>query len=76
MTYLEETGLREMASRTGGRYFPEKDREALKDFIAENLRFATAGEGPGEVKDHRSVAPWFLLGALPLWVWLARRHLS
>lgn len=74
-SYLEEELLKEIASRTGGKYFFEKNREGLIEFIGENFRLATTEEVVEEVKDYRSVAHWFLLGSLPIWVFFVRRYL-
>ena len=75
ISYLEEEGLKEIASRTGGRYFFEKNREGLIEFIEENLTFATPEGVTEEVKGYRYIAHWFVLAALPIWVVFARRHL-
>lgn len=75
ISYLEEEGLKEIASRTGGKYFFEENREGLIEFIEENLALATTGEVTEEVIDYRYIAHWFLLGSLPIWVVFVRRYL-
>lgn len=75
VSYLEEEGLKEIASRTGGKYFLETDREGLIEFLEENLSLATPEGVTEEVKGYRSIAHWFLSGCLPIWVVFARRHL-
>lgn len=75
ISYLEEEGLKEIASRTEGDYFFEKNREGLIEFIEENLTLATTEGIPEEVKGYRYIAHWFLLGALPIWVIFARNYL-
>lgn len=75
ISYLEEDGLKEIASQTGGRYFFEKNREGLIEFIEENLSLATPEGVAEEVKGYRYIAHWFLLGALPIWVIFARNYL-
>jgi len=75
ISYLEEDGLREIASRTGGRYFFEKDRDGLIEFIEENLTSAGTEAVAAEVKGYRYIAHWFVLAALPLWVVFARNYL-
>lgn len=75
VTYLEEDGLQEIASRTGGRYFSEQELQELIPYLGDNLAPASATEAPEETLDYRYVAHWFLLAALPVWVVLARRHL-
>lgn len=75
VSYLEEKGLKEIASRTGGEYFSEKNREELIEFIEKNLILATTEEVIEEVKEYRSIAHWFLLGSLPIWALFARRYL-
>jgi len=75
ISYLEEDGLREIASRTGGRYFFEKDRDGLIEFIEENLTSAGTEAVAAEVKGYRYIAHWFVLAALPIWVIFARNYL-
>jgi len=75
ISYLEEEGLKEIASRTEGDYFFEKDREGLIEFIEENLALATTEGITEEVKGYRYIAHWFVLAALPLWVVFARNYL-
>ncbi|HPL29669.1 MAG TPA: VWA domain-containing protein, partial [Anaerolineae bacterium] len=73
--YLVEDGLRELAARTGGRYFAERDRAALSNYVAQNLANTTMVEVGEERRADRPIADWFLLAALPLWALLAQRHL-
>ncbi|MFC2026535.1 VWA domain-containing protein [Chloroflexota bacterium] len=75
ITYLEEEGLKEIASRTGGEYFLEKNRAGLIKLIRDNISSINAGEVTEEVKIYRPIAHWFLLAALPIWVVFTRRHL-
>lgn len=75
ISYLEEDSLREIASRTGGRYYFEEDREGLIEFIEENLASAGTQEVTAEVKGYRYIAHWFVLAALPVWVVFARNYL-
>lgn len=75
ISYFEEDGLKEIASRTGGEYFFEENLEGLTEFIKENLDSVNAKEVTKEVKVYQSIAHWFLLAALPIWVVFARRHL-
>ncbi len=74
VTYLDEGLLADIASRTGGRYFYEEDRRGLATFIEQSLSLARSGAAE-QVEDHRNVGHWLLLGALPIWLALARRHL-
>lgn len=74
VTCLEEDSLKEIASQTGGRYFSEENRQGLVEYIVQSLAPVPA-ETTEEVKEYRNIAPWFVLGALPLWVVFARRHL-
>lgn len=74
VSYLEEEALREIASRTGGAYFFEEDRQGLTEFIEQSLALIPV-ELTEEVKEYRNIAHWFVLGALPVWIVLARRHL-
>lgn len=75
ITYLEEEGLQEIASQTGGKYFYEKELDEFIEYIEENLVLVTTGEIGEEVITYRSIAHWFVLGSLPLWVVFARRYL-
>jgi Ca-activated chloride channel family protein len=75
ISYLEEDSLREIASRTGGRYYFEEDREGLIEFIEENLAPAGAQEVTAEVRGYRYIAHWFVLAALPVWVIFARNYI-
>lgn len=74
VTYLEEEGLREIAARTGGQYFYDQDADALLALVEESLA-PVPMVVVAEVTGYRSVAHWFVLGSLPLWVVFARRHL-
>lgn len=75
ISYLQEGSLKEIASQTGGKYFSEENREELIEFIEENLTLGPTEEGTREAKEYQSIAHWFLLGALPIWIVLARRGL-
>jgi Ca-activated chloride channel homolog len=74
VSYLEEEGLKEIADRTGGRYFFENNREGLATFIKENLGPANADGAAKKVKGYRSIAHWFLLVCFPLWLVLVRYY--
>ncbi len=73
--YLKEEGLKEIASRTGGRYFGENDRRGLIGFIEENLDAAPLEQVGDQVIEYRSVAHWLMLAGLPFWAFLARRFM-
>jgi Ca-activated chloride channel family protein len=75
ISYLEEDSLREIASQTGGRYFFERDRDGLIEFVEQNLASAGTQEVTAEVRGYRYIAHWFVLAALPLWVVFARNYL-
>jgi hypothetical protein len=70
--YLRTEGLKEIASRTGGRYYAESDRRGLMGFIEDRLDEAPFEEVAGETTEHRSVARWLILACLPIWAFLAR----
>lgn len=74
LSYLQEEVLIEIATQTGGRYFYEEKRAELIRYL-ENTIIEGSGEVPEEFKDYRSVAHWFILGALALWVFFSRRYL-
>jgi hypothetical protein len=73
--YLKEESLREIASRTGGRYYAENDRRGLIGFIQESLDSAPLDEIAGQPTEYRSIAPWLVLACLPIWAIVARRFL-
>jgi hypothetical protein len=71
--FLKREVLREIASRTGGRYFAENDRRGLIGSIKENLDSAPFEEITEEATEFRSIAKWLILACLPFWVFIARR---
>jgi Ca-activated chloride channel family protein len=73
--FLREYVLKEIASRTGGEYFFEKNLGGLIKFIEGNLDSINSVDDTTEVKVYRSIAYWFLIAALPIWVVFTRRHL-
>jgi Ca-activated chloride channel homolog len=75
VTYLVEDQLKEIAERTGGRYFPESRRGELIPYLRDTLASADSVGTAKEIKVYQSLAPWFLLAALPIWVVFVRRHL-
>lgn len=75
VTYLVEDQLKEMATRTGGRYFTADNRGELIPYLKDKLASADSLSAAKEVKVYQSIAPWFILAALPIWVFFARRHL-
>ncbi len=75
VTYLVEDQLREIAEKTGGRYFTEANEGDLVPYLREKLASAESVGTVAEVKLYHSLAPWILLASLPVWVVFARRHL-
>lgn len=75
VSYLEESTLQEIASRTNGKYFNENDQSQLIQCIRDSLVTVDADENNEEVRVYRSIAHWFLLVALPVWAVFASRHL-
>jgi Ca-activated chloride channel homolog len=73
--YLRTERLREIASRTGGRYYDENDRQGLIRFIKENLDSAPYEEIAGKTTEYRSIARWLILACLPVWAMIARHFL-
>jgi hypothetical protein len=73
--YLRTERLKEIASRTGGRYYGENDRQGLIRFIKENLDLSPYEEIAGKTTEYRSVAGWLILACLPIWAMIARRFL-
>jgi hypothetical protein len=72
--HLKEDILKEIAFRTGGEYFTENDIHGLTEYIADNLT-PVESEIDEDVKVYTSIANWFLLASLPIWVVFVRRHL-
>ncbi len=72
---LEDEQLRELAEQTGGRYFTESNWRELIPFLGDKLSSADSVSTGKEVKVYQSLAPWFLVAAVPFWMWLIRRHL-
>jgi hypothetical protein len=75
VSYLEEEGLKKIASQTGGKNFFEKNLTGLIESIEENLTLGSIEEVREEVKDYRFIAHWFLLAAIPIWIVFVRHHL-
>jgi hypothetical protein len=73
--YLTKEVLKEIASRTGGRYYGENDRRGILGSIKESLDLAPFEEITEETTEFRSIAKWLILACLPLWVFIARRFL-
>jgi hypothetical protein len=73
--YLRKESLKEIASRTGGRYYDENDRQGLIRFIKESLDLAPFEEIAGKTTEYRSIARWLILACLPIWAMIARRFL-
>jgi hypothetical protein len=73
--YLTKEVLREIASRTGGRYYGENDRRGLLGSIRDSLDSAPFEEITEETTEFRSIAKWLILACLPLWLFIARRFL-
>jgi len=73
--YLNEDVLKEISSRTGGEYFSEENIKGLTELIEENLDTVETEHVDKEVKVYHSIAHWFLLASLPVWVVFVRRHI-
>ena len=73
ISYLEEEGLKEISSRTGGKYYFEGNRRGLLEWVEENLT-RTEG-GAGERKEYQPVSHWFIIAALGIWAVLAKGFL-
>jgi hypothetical protein len=73
--YLAGEVLREIAVRTGGRYYGESDRSSLIALIKESFDSAPFEEITEKATEFRSISRWLVLVAFPLWVLLARRFL-
>jgi hypothetical protein len=74
-TYLVEDQLKEIAAKTGGQYFAPENRGGLIPYLKDKLGSAVSLSAAKEIKFYHSIASWFLLATLPLWVVFARRHL-
>jgi Ca-activated chloride channel family protein len=71
ITYLNETDLQEYATRTGGEYFSENELQLLINYIEDNLSVKRSEQS---VKTYQSIAHWFLLASLPVWIIFVKRH--
>lgn len=73
--YLEDDVLKDIAARSGGDYFYEKDLGGLTEFIEDNLGTVDPEDAIAEEEEaYHYVANWFILASLPVWVIFARRH--
>lgn len=75
VSYLDEELLAQIATRTGGRYFHEGSLQGLTSSVEESLSPGTPATVARELAGYRHLGHWLLIGALPLWLALARRHL-
>jgi Ca-activated chloride channel homolog len=75
ISYLEEEGLMELSSQTGGEYFFEKNIDGLTELITQNLGSVNENEFTQEIKDYKSITNWFLLASLPVWILFTKRHI-
>lgn len=75
VSYFEEEYLKDLAEQTEGEYFREENLEGLIEYIIENLDLVDSSEVNKEVKVYQSIAHWFLMASLPIWVVFARRHI-
>ncbi len=75
VSYLEPTYMQEVAEQTGGMYLSESNWRELIPFLRDRLALAEPIGAGKEVKVYHSIAPWFLLAALPVWLVFIRRHL-
>ncbi|NLK72125.1 MAG: VWA domain-containing protein [Clostridiales bacterium] len=71
ITYLNEADLKEYATRTEGEYFTEKDIQDLINYVEDNLSIKRSEES---IKIYQSVAHWFLIVSLPIWIIFVKRH--
>ena len=74
-SYLDTASLQEIASDTGGKYLFENNMVELKDLIKNNLVPSFDNGNVNNIKEYQSIAYWFVLVSLPIWIVLARRHL-
>jgi Ca-activated chloride channel family protein len=72
ITYLNETDLQEYATRTEGEYFSENEIQSLIRYIEDNLSVKRSEQS---VKTYQSIAHWFLISSLPMWIIFVRRHI-
>jgi Ca-activated chloride channel family protein len=75
VSYFNNEELQNYSFRTGGKYFYEDNLSGLTAYIIENLNSVNTVLNTPDVNNYKSVAWWFLLVALPVWIILARRHL-
>lgn len=67
--------LRDIAARTGGKYYYEQDLTGLNDFIELQLDTVYTEEIHEEQELYRYISHYFLIAAIPFWLIFARRHL-
>jgi hypothetical protein len=72
--YYKDDILRDIAARTGGKYYFEDNLTGLTEFIQTQLETVYTEEIHEEEELYRYVAHWFLLAAIPFWLIFARRH--
>ncbi|MFZ7132861.1 MAG: vWA domain-containing protein, partial [Eubacteriales bacterium] len=75
ITYLEEEGLKEIATETGGEYYFETSLDGLNDLIAENLTAVNDMEFHREVIHYLPINNWFSLATIPIWILFVKRHI-
>jgi len=47
----------------------------LSEFIEENTDTVVSSESSQDVSPYRSIASWFMLASVPVWIVFAKRHL-
>jgi hypothetical protein len=72
--YYRDDLLKDIAARTGGKYYFENNLTGLTEFIETQLDTVYMEEVHEEEELYRYVAHWFLFAAIPFWLVFARRH--
>jgi hypothetical protein len=72
--YLVDDVLKEISFRTGGEYFTENETNELTEYISTYLETVEV-DVDEDVKVYNSIAHWFILASLPIWVVFVRRHI-
>ncbi len=75
VTRLQDSQMRDISARTGGRYFDEGSLGDVLSFLTNQMASADSLGTPKQILVRQSLAQWFLLAALPLLAVFARRHL-
>jgi hypothetical protein len=75
ISYLKEDNLKEIAAKSKGEYFFEKDLSGLISLIENGLTIVPLEEITDIEEEFHYLSHWFAIAVLPLWIYFTRRHL-